>query len=228
MSIQEAVITLLHVSALVGALGAAYAGLDRGSGGKTLSAIFPEAQVIAASIVNTLGIAPDVENLMDMGPFGRVKIVYPAAVIFVIAANRCPLGAIHKVWHWFYRLPILLIFQYFRNRLDRIAAGLVATGAFALFFYLAHAIIFQNESVESYPFLRNWYWIEVGLVSFLIGQALLSWWDAQAYVIAQSHKLEDLVKERLEIQMMGQRKDLRTFRGVTVATIDASIAGNKT
>jgi len=194
----EASVALVHVSAAVAALGAAYAGLDRSGAGRISESVYQEAKKLAKELMQSLGLTNHrTQDVLKSKKWGRLGVLCPISVICVVADDPLHVDRLHRAVHWAYRQWHIPLYRYFQRRTDRMVAGILALIAFCCFFLAAASLLWTIPVLNNLNVVRGAYFAMLAIAAFLIAQAIISSRVSEQRTIKRCEFLFDLIKRRL-------------------------------
>lgn len=213
MSPEVGLLALLHMSAVVGALAAAYVGLDRSRGGHTPNeGAYEAARGIAKELLQQLGIgSAGSKNVMRSRKWGKLSIFFPTYVICIVARESLNLGVFHEILHFIYRQYHIPFFCYFRRRVDICVTVGIAIGSLSLFFLLAGVLIWRKVAFEDAHFLKPSFVVLFGVATWLLVQGLLSLLATEKRVTNKCNSLHLVITRRLKRRRDDAQKTLDEF-----------------
>lgn len=171
---DEALVALIHLSAVVAAIAIVSAKMDRTHDGGPEP---PEdglvaAQPMAREIVLKLGITKPLSEL-SRGKWG-LKTIFPAGVICRVADTPIKFGVIRGFLHFFYRQVHIPFLSYFRSRLHRLVVCTIALLSVGAFLAFVAATLWEFGWAESEDVLRVSYFVLVAFAFWIFITNLIS------------------------------------------------------
>jgi hypothetical protein len=229
MSPEAVLVALLHVSAVVGVMTAAYVGFDHSREGRSPNdEAYKASEEIAKKLVLKLGLnnTPN-KTAMQSKKWGKVKIIYPTAVICIVAKHKIRLGYFHRAIHLIYRQFHIPFYAFFRNRLDYWAAGIFAVISLGMFFTFASAIVWNIQTFQNITLDKACFFILLGIGCWIVIQGLCSLLSTTKRVNAKCERLDSVVGKRLTKVLSDAEQTIAEFKPETAQQpTAAAVAGN--
>jgi hypothetical protein len=210
---EVGLIALMHVSAVVGVLAAAYVGIDRSRGGRLPNdGAYEEAHRIANELVLKLGLNNENGHVMKSRKWGYVRIIYPAGVICVVARRHLRLGWLHGPLHFLYRQTQIPFFEFFRRRLDIWITIPIALVSLTIFFFAGGALIWKCVSCEGALLIERAYILMAFFATWIVLQSLLGLLINEERVKVRCVSLNGVVNRRLETVRIEAERTVAEFK----------------
>lgn len=195
----ESLIALLHVTALVGALSAAYAGIDRRHVETEKAEFHKQAKRLAIEILQSLGVMDlSMQDVMKSNRWRRIRIILPVYVICVVADKKLPATYVQSVLRWFYRQKCIPLYLFYRAQRDRVVAGVMSFVSFSLFFLISGALVWRNSVIMNDTFMHIVFLLMITFAALLVGLGMTSRQLNEQRTIQECQRLSSLVNKRLE------------------------------
>lgn len=194
MPTSESLVALLHLSAVVSVLQIAYLGFDHPAEREDeLESGLREVEKIAGKI------APRLDT--SKWPIGEVEIMFPAAVIFLVAGQPKPLKWLLPV-HCVYRLWHIPLLRFYRSGLHRGLMFIQATVVSVVLVSIVGAVVWPDgrlaELADNHVTQVFTYFGLVGSLATSVLIAALSRLQRPDRLLEKCQHLEEVIGKRIQ------------------------------